>query len=100
MSDMLENYSLDFKGKKNGKKEYDLKFKVAKGVNVTYKQANNIHEIHLKYEATAPGTSNHKNYKVTGSLNVQFFQYVEVGLAKDGSPPPPPVKDPKIIIEP
>ena len=100
MSDMLESYSLDFKGKKNGRKDYDLKFKVAKGVNVTYQQVGDINEIHLKYDSTAPGDSNNKNYKVTGPLNVQFLQHPAVGAGKDGPDPDPIIPDPKILIKP
>lgn len=85
MSDMLETYSLDFKGKKNGEKDYDLKFKVAKGVNVTYQTVGDVNQIYLEQDSTAPGGSKNKNYKVTGPLNVEFFETPAAGAGKDGS---------------
>ncbi|MDT0552840.1 hypothetical protein [Urechidicola vernalis] len=96
MSNMLESYSLDFKGKKNGEKEYQLKFKVAKGVGVTFEQDGDINKIQLRYGTG--GNDTQKNYNVKGPLNVQFFQHPQE-LTKSGDPGPVG-PDPEITIEP
>ena len=85
MSDMLKTYSLKFKGKKDGKKDYELNFKVANNVDVTYKQVGDINEIHLASAKEMKGTNDKtKNYNVAGPLNVQFFEDPAVGAGKDG----------------
>ena len=100
MSNMLETYSLDFTGKKDGKKDYDLKFKVAKKVNVTFKQVGDISEIHLNHDSTSSKVPDHKNYKVSGALRIQFFQHPAVSAGKDGGDPGPVSPDPDIRVQP
>ena len=85
MSNLLKTYSLSFKGKNNGEKDYELKFKVANGVNVRFNQVGDVYEVHLD-SVKENTTSNEKsrNYKVTGPLNIQFFEYPVAGAGKDG----------------
>lgn len=96
MAEMLESYSLDFKGKKNDEKQYQLNFKVAKGVGVTFEQDGDIHKIQLRWGAGSNDTQ--KNYNVKGPLKVQFFQHQQE-LAKSGDPGPVG-PDPEIVIHP
>lgn len=98
MSEMLESYSLSCK-KKGGIKDYDLKFKVKKGVKATFSQVGDVHEIHLNYDTTSNNQDHNKNYKVSGPLSVQFFQHPAVGAGKDLAPPPIQ-PDPDIEIRP
>lgn len=98
MSEMLETYSLSSKIK-GEEKEYKLKFKVAKGVKVTFTQNGAVNEIDLEYDETASGGEQNKNYNVKGPLNVKFYQHPAAGEGKDGGPRP--IKpDPNISIEP
>lgn len=95
MADMLVSYDLSCKY--NGlTKEYTLKFKVAKGVKVSFSQSGDINKIDLTI-GSVPGGDHSKKYKVTGPLKVQFFQYPVASSAKASAPPPP---DPSIDIEP
>ena len=73
MADMLVSYDLScsFNGLT---KEYTLKFKVAKGVKVSYSQVGDVNKINLTEDGGLPGGDNNKIYKVTGPLNVEFVQ--------------------------
>jgi hypothetical protein len=73
MSDMLESYDLSCKY--NGlTKDYTLKFKVAKGVKVTFSQVGNVNKINLTVDDKLPSSDHNKTYKITGPLNVEFVQ--------------------------
>lgn len=98
MAEMLESYTLSCV-KKGDEKDYKLKFKVAKGVKVSFNQVGDINEIHLNYDSDSKGNDYNKNYKVTGPLKVQFFQNHAVGAGKDAPPPPTP-PDPDIEVGP
>ncbi len=96
MSNMLESYNLSCRF--NGlTKDYTLKFKVAKGVKVSFSQAGDLHKIDLYYDSKLPGGNQKKNYKITGSLNVQFFQHTKKTESK-GTPEDP--EGPSISIKP
>lgn len=98
MADLLETYSLSCK--KNGNaKNYKLKFKVAKDVAVTFKTVGDVSEIHLNIDNTVSDNEHQKNYNVTGSLKVQFFQHPAVGSGKDGGGTPL-TPDPDLRIKP
>lgn len=98
MADMLKSYSLDFKGKKNGEKDYELNFKVANGVGIEFQTDGDIQKIQLRWNSGTDAPK--KNYKVKGPLKVQFFQHPALGAGKDGPDPGPPGPDPDIQIEP
>lgn len=99
MADLLETYSLSYK--KNGNlKDYKLKFKVAKNVSVTSNTVGDINEIHLTGGGTPLGVDHKKNYKITGPLNIQFFEHPAVGAGKDGSNVEGGLPKVKIKIEP
>ena len=73
MANMLVSYDLSCKY--DGlTKDYTLKFKVAKGVKVSYSQVGNLNKIDLTEDGKLPGGDNNKTYKITGPLKVQFFQ--------------------------
>ena len=95
---MLESYSLSCK-EVGGVKDYKLKFKVVKGVQVTFSQVGDIHKVDLKYVAKTPGGDHTNNYKITGPLKLQFFQYPLISSAKS-SVNTDPVLWPGINIEP
>lgn len=95
MANMLVSYDLSCKY--NGlTKDYNLKFKVEKGVKVTFSQTGDINKIDLTVDDKLPGGDHNKTYKITGPLNVQFFQYSkESELSKA-----PVLPDPEIDIIP
>ncbi len=96
MANMLESYDLSCKY--NGlTKDYTLKFKVAKGVKVSYSQVGDVNKIDLTEDSKLPGGENSKTYKITGPLKVQFFQNTkDDGLSKSSRTEP----NPSIDIEP
>ena len=95
MADMLVSYDLSCKY--NGlTKDYTLKFKVAKGVKVTFLQDGDINKINLDYDNSLSNSDHSKNYKVTGPLNVQFFQNTKEAAESKLAPGP----NPKIEITP
>ena len=95
MANMLESYDLSCKY--DGlTKDYTLKFKVAKGVKVSYSQVGDINKIDLNEDSRLPGGDNSKTYKITGPLKVQFFQNTkESELSKAPINP-----DPDVLVEP
>ena len=92
---MLVSYDLSCKF--NGlTKEYTLKFKVAKGVKVSYSQVGDINKINLTVDDKLPNSDHNKTYKITGPLKVQFFQNSKEASLLKGAVKP----NPNIIIEP
>ena len=72
MADMLLSYDLSCKY--NGlAKDYTLKFKVAKGVKVSFSQSGDLNKIELTI-GSVPGGDHSKKYKITGPLKVEFVQ--------------------------
>jgi len=89
MANLLVSYDLSCKY--NGStKEYTLKFKVVKGVKVTFSQEGDINKINLDESGGLEATDHNKNYVVKGALNVQFFQNSkeDVQLKSPGKPDP------------
>ncbi len=99
MSNMLETYSIAFKGKKGKENNYKLKFKVVNGVKATYNEVDNINEVYLRYDSTVQNENFEKDYKITGKLNIQFVQYPKPGSGKGDETGDDPVKKPIIIID-
>lgn len=95
MANMLVSYDLSCKY--DGlTKDYTLKFKVAKGIKVSYSQVGDTNKIDLTEDSRLPGGDNSKTYKITGPLKVQFFQNTkESSLSKVPVPP-----NPDLSIEP
>ncbi|PCI11686.1 MAG: hypothetical protein COB73_01505 [Flavobacteriaceae bacterium] len=92
---MLESYDLSCKF--NGlTKDYTLKFKVAKGVDVSYSQVGDINKINLTVNDKLPSSDHKKTYKITGPLKVQFFQYSKEDVMLKSLTKPKP----EILIEP
>ena len=95
MANLLVSYDLSCKY--NGStKDYTLKFKVAKGVKVTFTQEGDVNKINLDEGGGIEVTDHNKNYIVEGALNVQFFQ----NSKEDAQLKSPGKPDPKILIEP
>jgi hypothetical protein len=95
MANLLVSYDLSCKY--NGStKNYTLKFKVAKGVKVTFSQEGDINKVNLDEGGGLKATDHNKTYKITGPLKVQFFQNSkeDIQLKSPGKP------DPDIFIEP
>ena len=96
MANMLVSYDLSCKY--DGlTKDYTLKFKVAKGVKVSYSQVGDVNKIDLTEDNSLPGGDNSKTYKITGPLKVQFFQNTKGDeLSKSAGTKP----NPDLSIEP
>ena len=90
MGKMLQSYSIS--NKKKG--TYRVKFKVDKGVKVTFNVVGDVNEVHLKYDSLETDERFDKNYVVTDLFNLQFFQHEVLG--KDGADDPK--AKPSIII--
>ena len=89
---MLKSYSLSSKKKK----DYTIKFKVDKGVKVTFTQVGDTNQVHLNYDSNETGERYRRNYVVTGPLKLQFFQHESLGKGDKGGT----TLDPDINIEP
>ena len=83
MSDMLEKYTLKYKGKNAGKKEYNLSLKVAKDVEVTFKEIGNINEVYLRYDSTAQNENFEKTLKLLGNLIFNLFSIRNLDRVKE-----------------
>ena len=91
MAKMLQSYSLS--SKKKG--TYRVKFKVDKGVKVSFNVVGDVKEVHLKYDSLETDERFDKNYVVTGPFKLQFFQYESLGKGPGGPP-----ADPDIVFGP
>ncbi len=92
MGKMLQSYSI--KNEKKG--TYRIKFKVDKGVKVTFNAVGDVNQVHLKYDSEEKDERFKKNYVITGSqFNLQFFQHESLGKDHDEDTEP----EPKIIIK-
>ena len=89
---MLKSYSIS--NKKKG--DYRVKFKVDKGVNVTFNIVGDINQVHLKYDSSETDERYDKNYVVTGPLKLQFFQHEALGKGD----PDPEDPNPDIFVGP
>lgn len=93
MANMLVSYDLSCKY--NGlTKDYTLKFKVEKGVKVSFSQVGDANKIDLTVDDKLAGGDHNKTYKVTGPLNVEFVQNTKGSSELKG------IDGPVIIIEP
>lgn len=97
MSDLLDKYTLSFKGKKGDDRDYEFSFKVAKEVKVAFLQVGDLNEIHLSHDPLASKDKYDKNYSIKGNLNIQFVEHSNPGAGKgEGGGE---LRKPKIIID-
>lgn len=88
MGKMLQSYSI--KNEKKG--TYRVKFKVDKGVKVTFNVVGDVNQVHLKYDSEEKDERFKKNYVITGSqFNLQFFQHEALGKDHEVDPEPKPI---------
>jgi len=93
MANMLVSYDLSCKY--NGlTKDYTLKFKVEKGVKVSYSEVGGVNKIELTEGGKLPSEDHKKNYKITGPLNVEFVQNTNDSAELKGA------RGPNILIKP
>lgn len=95
---MLESYTLSSATTDGDTKDYNLEFKVGKGIKVTFKENGDTNEVYLNYDPLTIGNNYSKKYKVTGPLKLQFYQVPVAGAGKDEKIPTLP--NPDIVITP